>query len=128
MNPDPTRRRLVLAAGAWLLASGARAAACLACRGCTSSPSSRRGMGGFPEARSHRLRFEIAVLNQTPVGVPGRMADQRQGWLVVIRRTLGTGSALSLTGIVIVVMVVPPWQAVIRSGVDTRVFARSLPE
>jgi hypothetical protein len=69
-------------------------------------------MGGFPEARSHRLRFEIAVLNQTPVGVPGRMADQGQGWLVVIRRTLGT-SALSLTGIVIVVMVVPPSQGVI---------------
>jgi hypothetical protein len=56
------------------------------------------------------------------------MADQGQGWLVVIRRTLGTGSALSLTGIVIVVMVVPPSQGVIRSGVDTRVFARSLPE
>jgi hypothetical protein len=86
-------------------------------------------MGGFPEARSHRLWFEIAVLNQTPVGVPGRMADQGQGWRVVIRRTLGTGSgALSLTGIVIVVMVVPPSQGVIRNGVDPRVFARSLPE
>ena len=77
MNPDPTRRRLVLAAGAWLLASGARAAARL-------DPTPAQSAGPFypaepPLENDHdltRVRGGNGIARGRITDLSGRLLDR----------------------------------------------------